>query len=635
MTDGADESESDNVDLQSLNDADLTEQEKEELWENRGGHDVTDASGNYQLADNVAHDLIKYVRSNTIRNEQQFLLVTLGYLTGYFTDIDHFVSGVLIGTSSSGKSHLQKKVEDLFHGDHMYQATTGTEKSLIYDGDWEKAYVASMDELNKPSETLIEFLKSVHGDDEEFVYKLTPDSADKRENEEIETITRTAKPYWFLYAQFDSDFEMWNRLLKIPVHESESKNRMVGRLAADHYHIQSEEGEAEYGYDFNAGTEALQTHIASIPGHIKNGNIPGRVFLPNGDPRHFDWDVWDAMEPILNHGRSEVNRVYDMVFNLVRASALLNHKNREVRYMDVPNHEPGEYIIAEPQDVANVLSCRNALLATTHELDDKKRNICSAIDYASGKTNECEMSDIVDALDETDMSMLSRPQLRKHLEVLYENYLVDIHKGAAESGNNDLYKFHGFDELGFADVYEYQSQFTDCFDPVDGEPFLDSYESTRKQLESSGQDLTGGADTEITSGGGGQKTLTGGPSLDIDLRPHEEAIRECCYETLDGTRVQQLDDVPIEAMLGLTDVDNPDRGVDVSDSPLDPTHGCWYQPDKPDDWVEDEQDARRNAKDAIRALIEKQVIIYDEVHEVNKSSKPVDVTFAVLSSEDV
>lgn len=604
-----------------------------DAWEDRGGHTTdTDADVDYTLSGNVVYDLVKYVRSNTIRNEQQFVLTTLGYLTGYFTELDHYVSGVLIGTSSSGKTHLQGNVEDLFREEHMYQATTGTEKSLIYDGSWDEAYIASLDELQKPSDTLIEFLKSVHGDDEEFTYKLTPDSAEEREDENIKTITRGAKPYWFLYAQFDSDFEMWNRLLKIPVHESETKNKMVGRLAADHYHIQSGEDEPEYGFDFIEGTKALQTHILTIPGQIKNGNIPGRVFLPNDDPEHFDWDVWDVVEPAFNHSRSEVNRVYDMVFNLIRASALLNYKNREVRYMDVPNHEPGEYIIAEPQDVANILSCREPLLATTHELDDKKRKICAAIEQNTGNSNEADMSTIVSGLDDTDMSMLSRPQLEKHLEVLYENYLIDIQQGAANDGS-DIYKFHGWDELGFARVLENEELFEDTFDPITGDNFLTAHERMRTQLESSGQDLTKGADTEITSNSGGQVTLGGGSR--IELSPHQEAVRACVEDALDGHRVRNLDNVPVEAMLGLTDFEDPDRSVDVAGSPLDPTHGCWYQPDRSDDWVEDEQDARRHVKEAIRSLIEKGVILYDEVHEVNKSSEPVDVTFAVLGEADL
>lgn len=606
-----------------------------ERWENRGGHTTpTDADVDYKLSGNVVYDLVKYVRSNTIRNEQQFIVTALGYLTGYFEDIDHYVSGVLIGTSSSGKTHLQNQVEDLFHESHMYQATTGSDKSLIYDGDWENAYIASLDELQKPSDTLIEFLKSVHGDDEEFVYKLTPDSAERRENEEVEQIVRTAKPYWFLYAQFDSDFEMWNRLLKVPVHESETKNKMVGKMAADHYHIQSGDDEPAYGFDFIEGTTAIQTHIATIPGQIMNGNIPGRVFLPNGDGEHFDWSVWDVMEPIFNHSRSEVNRIYDMVFNLVRASALLNYKNREVKYLDVPHHEPGEYLIAEPQDVANVLACREALLATTHELDDKKRKICTALEHNTGKHNEGEMSDIVGGLEDTDMSMLSRPQLRKHLEVLYENYLIDIHQNAS-SNNNDLYQFHGWDELGYARVLENEELFEDCFDPITGDNFVTAHEEQRKQLETSGQELTKGADTEIKSNAG-QATLTGGSAGNrIDLAPHQEAVRRCVEETLDGTRVTNLDDVPVEALLGITDLDDPDRGVDVTGTPLDPTHECWYQPDKPDDWVEDEHDTRRHVKEAIRTLIDERVIIYDEIHELNKSSEPVDVTFAVLGESDL
>jgi len=638
------------MDLTDLSDSDLDEDQKEELWSDRGGHRTpVGVDVDYTLSENVGYDLVKYVRSNTVRNEQQFLLVALGYLSGYFTNNDYYVSGVIIGTSSSGKTHLQNQVEDLFRAEHMYQATMGTDKSLIYDGQWDEAYLASLDELNKPSDTLIEFLKSVHSDDDEFVYKLTPDSADKRENEEVQTIERTAKPYWFLYAQTDSDFEMWNRLMKVPVHESRSKNEAVGALSHDHYYIQIGDEETEYGFDFDAGTKALQSHIASIPRNIEEGNIPGRVFIPNGDPEAFDrsgpecdrdggfeWDSYEVLGPIYNHGRSESNRVYDMVTNLVRASALLNYKNRDKVYLDVPNHVAGEYIIAEPQDIANVLACRESLLASTHELDDKKRKICAAIQNNTGQMNEADMGTIVDGLQETDMSMLSRTELRKNLEKLHENYLIEIHRNAAEDGNGDTYQFHGWGELGFADVYQYEDMFGDCFDPVSGDNFLVSHENQRKKLEDSGQDLTKGAEMEVSSNTGGQQTLAGGSTNRVDLKPHEEEVRRYVKDALDGTRVNNLDDVPVEGLLGLTDPTDPDRGsVDINGTPLDPTNGCWYQPNKMDDWVEDAQDARREVKKAVRNLIEERVIIYDDVHEVNQSNEPVDVTFAVLGEQDL
>ncbi len=328
-----------------------------------------------------------------------------------------------------------------------------------------------------------------------------------------------------------------------------------------------------------------------------------------------------------------------MISNVIRASALLNYKNREVKELDIPNHPTGDYIIAEPQDVANVLSCRESLLASTHELDDKKRKVCAAIEHNTGQLNEADMSTIVDGLQDTDMSMLTRTELRKNLEKLHENYLIEIHRNAADDGNGDTYQFHGWGELGFSDIYRYEERFEDCFDPISGDNFLVSHEEQRKELEESGQDLTKGADLEVSSNTGdsnGQMTLGGGSSRRIDLKPHEESVRRYIEDALDGTRINNLDDVPVEGLLGLTDPNDPDRGaVDTDNTPLDPTNGCWYQPDQMDDWVEDEADARREVKNAVRKLIAERVIIHDEVHEVNKSNEPVDVTFAVLGEQDL
>jgi hypothetical protein len=165
-----------------------------------------------------------------------------------------------------------------------------------------------------------------------------------------------------------------------------------------------------------------------------------------------------------------------------------------------------------------------------------------------------------------------------------------------------------------------------------------SHEEQRTELEDTGQDLTKGAELEVSSNtsSGGQRTLGGGSSRKIDLEPHEEAVRSYAKEALDGQRVQELSDVPVEGMLGLTDPNDPSRGeIDISGTPLDPTDGCWYQPDKMDDWVEDEQDARREVKKAIRSLVEDRVIIYDEVHEVDKSGVPTDATFVVLGEADL
>ncbi len=57
-------------------------------------------------------------------------------------------------------------------------------------------------------------------------------------------------------------------------------------------------------------------------------NAPKRAVLPNNSEQ-FDWAVWDVLELIFKHSRSESNRVYDMVANLVKASAMVNFHSRE------------------------------------------------------------------------------------------------------------------------------------------------------------------------------------------------------------------------------------------------------------------------------------------------------------------
>ncbi|WP_050032850.1 hypothetical protein [Halorubrum halophilum] len=78
-----------------------------------------------------------------------------------------------------------------------------------------------------------------------------------------------------------------------------------------------------HGYQFGDGTERLQAHMLEL-----KRNAPKRAVLPNGGS-DFDWDVWAVLEPIFKHSRSESNRVYDMVANLVKASTMVNFHSRE------------------------------------------------------------------------------------------------------------------------------------------------------------------------------------------------------------------------------------------------------------------------------------------------------------------
>jgi hypothetical protein len=626
------------IDLTSSDETELTDDQQEFLGSGHDGVDLEDVD--YQLSTNVCRDLIKYVRSNTVKNEHQFLLVTLAYLSGYFDDPDHYISGVLIGTSSSGKTHVQKQIEELFPVDHLYSATTGTDKALIYDGEWEDAHIVSMDELQKPSDTIIEFLKSAHSDDEGFEYKMTEGSV--RDGFDATTIERTAKPYFFLYARgeaSDHDFELGNRLLSVPVHESKSKNKAVGALSFDYNNVSIGDSDVQYDFEFSEGTQALQHHIASII-----DEAPGRVFLPNGQAP-FGWSVWDVISPIFAHGRSESNRVYDMVANLVRASALLNYPYRDVEYLRIPNEGTVKALVAEPQDVANILMCRESLLATTHELDRKRRGICEAIEAASGLENKATIDQIRTEIKDSNMSRLKRGELERNLETLRENYLVELEEGGRS--DPDKWVFNGFDSVGHARVFEPDhaelfdgtDAFDRSFDPISGRPFLDAYEDVRERIDVDAKQIMSTAvdevsrDTEDSSGS--LASFGAGTGRDIDLRAHERTIHERVFEALDGVRVRNMAEAPLESLLGLTDPNDPARGVDTDGTVLDPTHSVWTQSYKTDSWVETETDARQSAKRAIETLLSERVIVHDEVHDRADDGEAIDVTYAVLSPADV
>jgi len=167
-------------------------------------------------------------------------------------------------------------------------------------------------------------------------------------------------------------------MLKIPVHESEEKNEGVVATQWDHKMVSFGDTEASYMFDFEDGKKALQDHVRSMP-------KDARVKIPAGE-EEFGWDAVEHVKPIFDINRSETNRVSGMVANLVRASCLLNHENRETKRLKVDD-EVVECYIAEPQDVANILACRDVLLATTHQLDRKKKAICLAIEEKGGTTN--------------------------------------------------------------------------------------------------------------------------------------------------------------------------------------------------------------------------------------------------------
>jgi hypothetical protein len=591
-----------------------------------GGEDEESINQDYShtLADNVVLDLVDYTRSQTVYNEEQFMLTVLGYVTGFMESPSHFTSGVLIGTAGSGKSHVQNTVEKLFPDEYLYQATTGSDTSIIYDDTWDDAYIASLDELNKPSEKIIEILKSLHGgEDEEFRYKVTGDGmgADR----DVDEIVRSAIPYYFLYAQYEPDFEMWDRLIKIPVHESEKKNEGVARMQWDHSNIQYGDSDVEYLYDFEDGKLALRDHIAELPKEAW-------VKIPAGEDE-YGWDAFEHSKAIFDINRSETNRVSSQIANLVRASALLNHENRDTRRIEVRNEGEKRAIIADPQDLANVLACRDVLLATTHQLDRKRKAICLAIQQVGGTSEAATINSIQDYLKKTNASFVKRSQVKAMLSDLEDNYLVEKLEGAGEN-NRNLYQFQSWQSLGKFEINdEFRRVFDDCHDPFSGQPFIETAKEINDELTPKASDFMDDG-VEVTSDStstGGQMTLSGDSteSVEADLEPHEEHVRDLLEATLDGETISNLDehDPSPKEMCGLVPIGDDPNEVDVSGTIFDPEHHVWDY--GPDEWVQSRSEADKEVSKAIRQLTTDGVL-QTSVTE-RRGSQPVEMRVTVNS----
>lgn len=562
----------------------------------------------YALSDNVVEDLVEYTRSKTVKNEQQFVLTTLGYISGFMESPKHYVSGVLIGTAGSGKSHLQNTVAELFSDDVLYDATSGSDKSIIYDRkNWNAARVGNLDELQKPSEEIIEILKGVHGgEDEVFVYKVT--GGGKGAEKDTDEIELEAMPYWFLYAQYEPDFEMWDRLIKIPVHESKEKNDGVARTQWDHQMISFTDTDENYMFPFEEGEAAIKDHIADLP-------MDSWVKIPAGEDE-FGWDAYEYAKTMFDISRSETNRVSSQIANLVRASALLNHKNREKRRMHIHNQGTKDgVIIAEPQDVANILACRETLLATTHQLDRKRKAICVAIEEVSSssaraapikhpKDRTGQPKSIMGYLRNTDASFVKRPEIEAMLQDLQDNGLVEKLDGAGDNGRN-LYQFQSWQNLGKFNINDsFKETFKDSEDPFDGGSFIETARRINDEMTPSAGDFH--SDNEVTSSSDseGQATLGGvsEETIDVDLAVHEELAAQMLRDNLDGETIDNLDEhePSIREMLGIVELGADDDSAEIGGTILDPEHAVWEA--GPEDWVTTVAEAESEVENAMRTL---------------------------------
>lgn len=256
----------------------------------------------------------------------------------------------------------------------------------------------------------------------------------------------------------------------------------------------------------------------------------------------------------------------------------------------------------------------------------RKRAVVDAINVKGDGDSVEGLEPIITFLEESDASQVNLPELENIIDDLEANYLISV--------DGDTFTANNWDALGEPRIDEHARFFTDCEDPLSGDPFLDWWDSRRDETETRGSDLF--SDPELESTGTSVGTDAGVKSstvdFDVDAEPWVADVFGQIQTALDGVRVPDMSQLTVEGFIGLTGPDSAQlTSVSTSGSLLDPTHAVWDVDDKPDSWVTTETDARRHIQQAIQQLMELGHIDIARVHS-SENGEPVDVTLVVGDS---
>jgi hypothetical protein len=247
-------------------------------------------------------------------------------------------------------------------------------------------------------------------------------------------------------------------------------------------------------------------------------------------------------------------------------------------------------------------------------------------DQPEGQSSVEGLEPIISYLDESDASQVNLPELKNIIDDLEANYLISV--------DGDTFTANNWDALGESRIDEHARFFTDCEDPLSGDPFLDWWDSRRDENETRGSDLFSDPELESTgkSVGSDVNVKEQTVDFDVDAEPWVADVLGQIQTALDGTRVPDMSQLTVEGFISLTAPDSSSlTSVSTTGSMLDPEHAVWDVDDKADSWVTTETDARRYIQQAIQQLMELGHIDIARVHK-SENGEPVDVTLAVGDS---
>lgn len=546
---------------------------------------------------NVLYDVVEYSRSKQVLNEEQTAVVLLTYMTGLLPDHSDYGAAIITGGSSGGKTHLKEKVIDKLFAlkkEWLFDITAGSDKSLIDHPEWDNCRIAALNELNKIPEEMAEFLKSAHGDDGGFNYARNVADPDAESGRTSVDISREPKPIVFMLAdenKMEVEAEVQTRFFDVKVDETEEKNVAVHRMHWGETSISLPSSEHRYIFDAGDLQYSLQHHIANIP-------VDTPVLIPTDEGRYDgdDWHAGKVTEPMFSFKRSESSRASRMMASLVKASALLNYHARDRVMIDVDGEEI-EHIIAAPEDVGNLIACRNVLLSSTHDLDEKKMAILDAIIERGAELEHgssalaANIKSIEEALqDNPNIATFGKKELRSLLDEMNEAYIIDIRDNPNDLREN-LYVYDGGNALGRPNIEDYWDVFEDVKDPIEDQPLKTTIDQQQERLgATSVKDVL-----SASEGSGSPQTSLEGQALGdgpeelgeavSGLRDTEAVVLELLRENLGGESVcdTDLDDMDYEHMCiqGLIE-EGPDGCMrPVRPATTDDIRGTIFDPQDP------------------------------------------------------
>lgn len=634
------------------------------------------------LPDNIAEAYVRYHRGNVVGHEEEGLLMYLATLTGWAFDEDCHVNVIGQGPPGSGKSLTKNTVEKLLDDRDTYTKTSASGNAILDSVEWDLSLVAPMDEYDKIDRNIVEVLKSSNPEDGGYSKDRNVEDPEARGGYSPTEVSADANPWVLLYAPTSKkggiDDELEDRALILYFSNDKHTRRAIGRKEFGHERIDTGEYDDEYIYDTQALSAALRQHVRDLPvnKHYEEDD-EGESYLASrtGDTLVYQppW-VWYACEPIFNVDEDYTNRVYGIVNNLIRASALINHEQRNRKevevYVDDDSTETKtrEAVVVGPQDVANILSCLPTLLSTTHQLTPLKRHILDAVDATEQMTSDSgtTVSKVQGWLDDNDIPHPSRTTLKDRLDELAEDYYLEKWDSVmGPNGQADAYQKHEQGALKEPNAYNLQSEADrdgitlstdDCVDidpenpfegvgdPIRGQPFTETVSDFRAQFTGETEDTSAdsfmgpdsgsnstGTDDESEDdagqsslsdiGGDGSDTDDGDPSADaeppVDLDADgdiENLTEQWLLEAMadhDGDVFGGQHDVT--HYIGACDHDQNSAKADMSDTVLDPDHELWQdRPDHADDRVISEADALRELTETFQALEQKGYVTLDD-----------------------